>query len=180
VVAFEPNPKLCELVAEHVRAQSLSQIEIRNCALGSEEGSVTLTIPGGVVGSSFVSEITNRSSGNDDEQVTVPMRVGAEELREIDGDQLVLKLDVEGAELEVLNGLEPVLRDQIVAAQIEVSPEWLGADKMREMQKLLTRCGFEIFSACKHGVPKPISVEAIREQQDIWCVKPSMRVAWIR
>ncbi|MBL4591019.1 MAG: FkbM family methyltransferase [Phycisphaerales bacterium] len=172
VVAFEPNPKLCKLVGEHLVTQGLGHVKIMNCALGSEEGSVTLTVPHGNTGHSFVAEVTNRHAEEQDERIEVPMRVGESELANIDTDNLIVKMDVEGAELEVLQGMKQVLREKVHAMQIEISPQWLGDSKVQRIHDLLGECGFETLSARKRGSPQPVDIRSIKEQQDVWCVRP--------
>lgn len=170
VIAFEPNPKLCEVVSEHFRAQGLDQVEVRNCALGHENGSVTLSVPADT-GSSYVSEITERDVEAGMDRISVPMRVGDEELGTLDGSDYVVKIDVEGAELEVLEGMRGLLAERVFAAQVEISPEWLGKEKLTRIASLLEDSGLLVLGASTKGKPQPLDLESVDQQIDIWCVR---------
>jgi FkbM family methyltransferase len=171
VIAFEPNPRLCESVAAHLSAHNLRQVEIRNLALGPREGTVTLSVPADS-GSSFVADITGRSPDAGMCAFEVPMRRADDELATIPSDRLVLKIDVEGAELDVLNGMRQTLADRVVAGQIEISPQWLSPDKLTAIQQLLADSGFQTFLAKDSAKPEPIMISEMTSQMDVWFIRP--------
>lgn len=174
VVAFEPNPNLCQQVGEHLRSQGLHQVEIRNMAIGPAEGVVRLSVPDDT-GSSFVSDITDRKPDETMKSFEVAMRIGDQELAQVHGDRLVVKIDVEGAELEVLSGMKQALASRVAAGQIEISPHWLGPEKLKAIQTLLEQSGFHMYHATTRPELRPVRISDLTTQEDVWFIRDTGR-----
>jgi FkbM family methyltransferase len=105
VVAFEPTPKVFQLLQRTVRLNGMSDVcRCINIALSSSEGLATFHVSGRYGHNSLY------RLGDEEEKSKMQVRTATfdsalHEAQRID----VVKIDVEGAELEVLQGMKQVL-----------------------------------------------------------------------
>jgi FkbM family methyltransferase len=107
VHAFEPNPRVGELLTRSASMNGLMNIELHGIALGSRSTTLELNIPRDNAGQG--SFIYHKKKSNCD-TVSVPVR----RLSEVVGEQGItnirlIKIDVEGFESEVLLGATEIL-----------------------------------------------------------------------
>ncbi len=174
VVAFEPNPNLCRQVSEHLQSHGLHQVEIKNLAMGPRNGATKLLVPPDT-GGSFISDITDRSHDGPMAVFEVDMLTGDDALSQVPGDRFVVKIDVEGAEFEVLSGMRDTLASRVAAGQIEITPEWLGSEKLNAIAALLKQAGFHTFLATTRSKLCPVDIATISSQADIWFIRDTER-----
>ncbi len=107
VVAFEPQPELCEYLQDLKAAFSLHSVQIANVALSSESGEATLTRPKGHWGGASLNHVEQ----SDVEQLRVDKTTldGFLERHPSLAKVGFIKCDVEGHELEVFEGAQKTL-----------------------------------------------------------------------
>lgn len=112
-IAFEPNPTTAAVIKNHISSKDAS-ITLREYALGSENGSVTLTSPEGNIGATQILQAENVKA-------VVPIhKLDDEKIKE---DIILIKIDVEGKEGDVIaGGINMLKNTQPEFLLIETSP----------------------------------------------------------
>jgi len=107
VHAFEPNPRLQELIDLGVQRNGSTNIVLHRVALGAARSELELTIPADNAGCASLVPTRQRSG---DTSVRVPVVSLSEELADAEIERVrLMKLDVEGYEPQVLHGAEAFL-----------------------------------------------------------------------
>jgi FkbM family methyltransferase len=171
VIAYEPNPRMLELLRDNVTMNWLSdRVEIVQKAAAAASGSLPFLAP---------SRYTMTGSLRPVEQLLeTEDRVEALERLEVEAEPLdvhlgrferidLVKIDVEGAEEQVFAGMEQLLASGAVKrVSFEVARELLGGE-WKPFAGRLTRLaneGWEFCTISDTGEPAPISVAAIVER----------------
>jgi FkbM family methyltransferase len=94
--AFEPDPKTFTLLQRNVAQNHLTAVDVYNCALWDQNGTVELFIDPGIPGSLLMSTDSARCHG---ERIQVPSRKLSDFIQ---GPVDCVKIDVEGAEHHIL------------------------------------------------------------------------------
>jgi FkbM family methyltransferase len=124
VVAFEPVPESYRRILEHVALNRLDNVDVRNIAVGSGPGRLTLTAARGGLGrATGDEEISRRIASAAEETESFSVRVNSldDEMRQaslLDPD--FVKVDVEGMEVDVLRGLRETVARRKPALYIEI------------------------------------------------------------
>jgi len=130
VVAFEPDPLICELLRSNLEANSAARVSVVNAAIGMREGTMAFAPDGQAGGALRAGESTYTVN-------VVPLS------RYIDADVDFLKLNIEGAELDVLTELESAAcLSRVRAMVIEYHGWYDGEQRLGAILELLNRNGF--------------------------------------
>ncbi|MFN0010406.1 MAG: FkbM family methyltransferase [Phycisphaerales bacterium] len=126
VMAFEPNPRVYQRLADHVDRNGLrSMVDPRNCALGDIATELELHVPLHP-GQATFAPMAADSEGRETMSVKVPVRVGDDELAALPRGPLMIKIDTEGFECRVLAGLKRTLAERSPAVVCEAVPSLLS------------------------------------------------------
>jgi FkbM family methyltransferase len=140
VIAFEPNPTIAAVLRGDLLNNGVSNVEVRECALGEKLDKLTLHVPFTNSGSAsfggFVAE---------GYKVEVPVRVGDEELRDFHAD--LIKIDVEGFELKTLRGLQKTIERCQPVIETELTEDNLARcgtsrSEVEQFMESLGYCGY--------------------------------------
>jgi FkbM family methyltransferase len=160
MVSFEPGSAAFDRLAETARPDP--RWEVRRCALGDHDGTVTLNVATDSEGSSLL-QVEDREVRNSPGSGFVGTEhVGLSrldtlwpELR-LDASRVYLKLDTQGSELAILHGAERTLRIvEFVEAELSLVPLYRGGPLFDEVIDFLNERGFGL-----------ISLEGIDEERD--------------
>ena len=105
VIAFEPNPDVCERLTRNVAINALGNIAVRNEAVGGEDGEIVLLLQKRSSLTTTFSTIDQRVSEGT-RPITVKATAIASILRTVGGPVALLKIDCEGAEYDIFDGLD--------------------------------------------------------------------------
>jgi FkbM family methyltransferase len=105
VICFEPNPACIALLEQTIRANQITNIDIRNAGLADEPGVLDLIVPDVDSG---MATFANYGPEVGKIAIRCPVLVGDEALRDITPN--FIKIDVEGFEPRVIKGLASTIR----------------------------------------------------------------------
>lgn len=130
VVAFEPNPRLADVLRRRFAAEMRSgKVRLETCALGDVEGEIDLHVPRDASGLASVQGERLARAGAATDSVRVPLR--RLDSFSAEGEVAFVKIDVEGFEVEVVKGAEALIaRDRpslLIEAEERCSPGSLAA-----------------------------------------------------
>lgn len=160
IVSFEPGSAAFDRLSETTGRDP--RWEVYQCALGDQDGTVTLNVAADSEGSSLL-EVEERETRNSPgsafvgtEQVTLARLDALWPDLSLDGGPVYLKLDTQGSELAILRGAERALGDvEIIEAELSLVPLYRDGPLFDEMIAFLDARGFGL-----------ISVEGIDEERD--------------
>ena len=137
VIAFEPHPKICSYLKENVALNNLNNVEIHNCAVGNQNGSIYFT-------NKFTDDM-NQVSTSSENNIKVPIVLLDDVIKELDNIAL-MKLDVEGYEKFVIEGAMQTLK-KVNCIYFEVSDNNFKdfGYSSSDIFKLLEQAGFKLF-----------------------------------
>ncbi|MFB1489914.1 MULTISPECIES: FkbM family methyltransferase [unclassified Thiocapsa] len=139
IVAFEPHPGNRQVLAENLARNGCKNVEVVNCALAAEAG--TMTLYGASVSASLQPDLLREGTQvNVDTLDGFCARTGLE--------PMVVKIDVEGFELEVLRGAVETLsryRDSIKIICEMHTFMWEEPDYDLRLIELVESCGLLVF-----------------------------------
>jgi len=157
VVAFEPVPQVREQLAENVRLNGASNVEIRSDALSDVSGAVTFYLgPNSNTGLGSLRALT-------DGQTIEVNRVRFDDWWQPIAKVALVKIDVEGAELAVLRGMERCLARDRPDIVVEVTDAFLRAlgDSAAGLFDFITSHGYRFFAIEEHGLREFTSTEQV-------------------
>ena len=129
VHAFEPHPRLAQLLGDHAAKQSrIGHVHVWQKALSDQPGETTLRVNPEWLGGSTVRPDPNRDSrtGVFSEEYAVELvRIDDLALELPRSGKLIVKIDVEGHEPAVIRGMGKLLA-RTDALVVEVTPAWIG------------------------------------------------------
>jgi len=145
VIAFEPMPRNLQALIKIVRHYDLSNVLIKEFALGNEEGSVQMVMPMvGPVRMQGLSHVLHDSipENNEGEKITVEVHK-LDLIPEVMEADLItgIKMDVENFEYYVLEGGKEMLRKNNPILYIEL---WDNENRSRCFE-LLKKLGYSVF-----------------------------------
>lgn len=143
VLTFEPNPRNCTMIFEHLKLNNLNNVEVHQIALGKKREKATLAVRKSETGTGSLQE---------DIKASILQEKGAETIQvEIDtlDNQITtnnlpkpdfVKIDVEGLEMDVLDGMRGIIKDYKPKLFIEIH----GVDVQRKIENVQTVVDFLI------------------------------------
>jgi len=147
IIAFEPQPRLAEVVCESLRANGAGNWTVHQLACSDKDGSATFVIPAWQSGSAslFARETDAFALGRTIEVRTAPLDSVID--RSSLGGRVVLKMDVEGSELAALRGARQLIKSCQPTILLEVNPTTAAAAGygVRTLIGLLSEFGYESF-----------------------------------
>jgi FkbM family methyltransferase len=147
VYSFEPNPSLNELMTRSIERNSFQNVRLHTCALGSQEGILSLSFPPQNAGKGSLSK-TRQAPGWSTAEVrveTFASVAAAQGIREV----RLLKLDVEGFEHEVLQGASSWLANHPPDTILFESNEKRHPDDADPVLSLLQAHGYSFYAIPK-------------------------------
>jgi FkbM family methyltransferase len=171
VVAYEPSPRMLELLRDNVTMNWLSdRVEIVPKAAAAATGSLPFLAPGRYTMTGSLRPVEDLLATEDRVEVLDRLEVEAEPLDVHVGrfDRIdLIKIDVEGAEEQVFAGMEQLLASGAVRqVSFEVASELMGHEwePFAERLRRLADEGWEFCTISDTGEPAPISIAAILER----------------
>ena len=114
VIAYEPNPRMGDLLLRSIDDNGMGQIDLRRAAVGAEAGAATLNVPADperAPGGSGRASLVGLDNVSDTVGVEVPVvRLDDDLPADLDVDGV--KIDVEGFELSAFRGMARRLRER--------------------------------------------------------------------
>jgi FkbM family methyltransferase len=171
VIAYEPNPRMLELLRDNVTMNWLSdRVEIVPKAAAAASGSLPFLAPTRYTMTGSLRPVEHLLETEDRVEALERLEVAAEPLDVHVGrfERIgLVKIDVEGAEEQVFAGMEQLLASGAVKrVSFEVACDLMGND-WKPFAERLSRLADEGWGFCTisdAGEPEPISVAAIRER----------------
>ena len=147
VHSFEPNPKIASLLSRSVERNGMTQVHVHPHALGAEESTLSLSIPGHNAGQATLKKTRTNDTWNN---IEVKVRTLSQLAEEIDvGNVRLLKMDVEGFELEVIRGASSWLSAHPPDAMIFETNEKYVAGEVDPLLQLLIDQDYVLYSVPK-------------------------------
>ena len=186
IIAYEPQPQLCDLIRRNVAHNRLEKIDVRNVGCGAERGEVPFH--SGINGS--VATGLNAPSSKADNVIKVPVTTLDEDLSQISKIAL-LKIDCEGFEFNILQGLRHLIERHKPELFIEIHPAELekfghSAEKVVEFLRPNYEMEFWCFHPPRNGLAqsfakfrKPKGIRYADEAQMLAAVKKDPRPSQI-
>ncbi|MGH9741729.1 MAG: FkbM family methyltransferase, partial [Candidatus Acidiferrum sp.] len=159
VIAFEPSPRECKRLAQHVRVNRCGNVKIEPCALGAAAGEADLFQVDGTW--DWGNSLRPPAVPQPTRRVRVQIRrlddlLAARGITQVD----FIKLDAEGGELAVLQGARRLLqtapRPAILAEVEDIRTRPWGYEA-REIMRLLARWNYRWFALSDAGTLYPAS-----------------------
>jgi FkbM family methyltransferase len=146
VIAFEPQPKLANLVSQSLQATAKSRFKVHQAGCSDRAGEAKLFIPWAGSGSAGVFESFSAKSRHCElkvELTTIDEALSQEDVRE----SLVIKLDVEGSEFAALVGARNTIQKFKPPILFELNPDSSRAAgrTTRDLLCLLAELGYDSF-----------------------------------
>lgn len=144
VIAFEPNPKMFDLLQENMRINwGGGKYELINKAVSNIAGTATLASPKSRSGNaSLYEQPLSGSEEYDSYEVEV---LSIDEYFNHTPKDAFVKIDVEGHELNVLEGMRRTISGcKKMTIAMEWSPQQLGKENQQGIIKLITEVGLDI------------------------------------
>jgi FkbM family methyltransferase len=168
VIAYEPNPRMLELLRDNVTMNWLSErIEIVPKAAAAASGSLPFLAPSRYTMTGSLQPVEELLQTDDRvesleriEVETEPLDVHLGRFERID----LVKIDVEGAEEQVFAGMEQLLASgAVMRVSFEVASELMGHEWEHFVERVrrLADEGWEFCTISDTGEPTPISPAAI-------------------
>lgn len=152
VVAFEPNPRLFELLVENVKINGWKNVKVIQSAVSDMCTKVLLNIPRvGSSGSSISPTVSDKrivvKSISLDEFLQQH-----EDVSEID----LIKMDIEGGEVRAIKGMKEVIKKFKPIIICEIHPKQINAigDNIRDINNILFTNNYEKFLILNHKLVK--------------------------
>lgn len=117
ILAFEAQPDTFELFKENISINNCSNIDARHCALGNENGTVTIYDNWHVNRGGASVVVSSRNSKGS----VVTLKKLDDAIEDIPVE--MLKVDVEGFELEVLKGAQQTIQKYLPVIIVEISTQ---------------------------------------------------------
>jgi len=148
VITFEPVAENIAVLRENIGLNQLKNVELVNCALGAQQGTMQLirSEEGSV---SATPSVRGYAVAGARSTVDVPVNTLDAFLEERKICPTLVKIDVEGAELDVLRGAVNCLRDARPTVLVEVHG-W-DEDSSREVRELFSAVNYRISQAGSRG-----------------------------
>jgi FkbM family methyltransferase len=149
ILAFEPDPKICDFLNDNLRSFQVTNVEVHQAALWTDDKGVSLAPEGGDAG-----KVVSESS-------TGTQSVASVRLRDLLDEPVdLLKLDVEGAQVDLLIDCADRLQN-VDRLFVEYHSQFGKPQRMQEIIAALTHAGFRLhvitpFSAEQPFVHRPV------------------------
>ena len=171
IIAFEAQPDTFVLLKENIAINNIVSIDARHCALGNENGNVSIydnwQINRG--GASIVVKDTNSNAH----------LVKIQTLDNAIGDTLteMIKIDVEGFELEVLKGAQHTIRKYLPVIIVEISTQRVNkhASSGEIIEFIKGQGNYRIYKLAggkerRSKLIEVVSIEDLPEHDNIICI----------
>jgi FkbM family methyltransferase len=148
VIAFEPNPDVFSRLNRNVLSNGLQdRVHVQNIALGSQAGTLALSVPTQGSGGGTLGRLGAEYSGQPSRQYQVRVAVGDEICDRLQRP-MVLKIDVEGFETSVIKGLQSTIRRLRPAMLVEAWPDHLtnAGSSIEELFAVAVNLGYEVYA----------------------------------
>lgn len=168
VHAFEPQPRVAELLRRNARDNDLPQLTVHQTALGEAPGALTMYLPRG--GQSGLATLRPNAQWLS-ERAAETIEVAVARLDDLGREQSIaqvraLKIDAEGYELPILRGATELLDRCRPVVFFEAD------DEAGDPRALLVELGYRLFRLTEAG-PVPIEPnERLGEQQNLCALDP--------
>jgi FkbM family methyltransferase len=129
VLAIEPTPAVARRLQHNISGNAVAaNVIVEQCAVGSESGSVTMSIVSGMEEYSTVGELVlPNTAGRPATSVTVPMHTLDELVARHGLKPTLIKMDIEGSEMRALSGATASLSRYRPTILAEVNDRMLTA-----------------------------------------------------
>lgn len=141
VIAFEPQMKLADYLADICRIMHLNNVVVEPKAVFSSSGQMTLSIPGKKEVSPGAS-LSKRVAEREECKTTVVPVVSLDDYLAGDSRVRVLKIDVEGSELQVFQGAVNLLKTQSPLLIFECENRHLESGSVMDVFAFLRELGY--------------------------------------
>lgn len=148
LVSIEPVKPFFDTLSYFIGSKP--NVTIHNCALGNEEGTITMVMPesNGMIRTGLPHIASSEEEKQAHKTHEVALLKGSKLLGELDKIDYI-KCDIEGYEVVVFNELKSVIEKQLPTVQIEIGPE-----NEKEMIAYFTELGYIQYGIAKFKIVK--------------------------
>jgi len=171
LVSIEPVKPFFDVLTYFIGSKP--NVTIHNCALGNEEGTITMVMPesNGMIRTGLPHIASSEEEKQAHKTHDVALLKGSELLGALDKINYI-KCDIEGYEVVVFNEIKPVIEKQLPNVQIEI-----GTENEEEMITYFTELGYIQYGIANFKIVKENTGSQI-EQGDFLFVHGSKSVSF--
>jgi len=175
VVAFEPNPSLCNKIKENLMLNNFDNVKVNQLALGRERKKETLAFPSRIPGVGSIEEHEKIRIFQQKRARTVEVEVDSvdnlAEAGKIPRPHFV-KIDVQGAELDVLIGMSNTIKmcKPKILVEIHFIPyiNW-RVKSLQKIVKFLIKNGYSLYHVESGRTVNSSNTHIIKADEHLWC-----------
>lgn len=175
VVAYEPHPGNRVRLLENVRLNAITNVTVRNVAVGDHQGSITLVFDQLMTGAASGDPVVGGQIADTSRRV----RSIAVDLVRLDDDIVaqglswpdLVKIDVEGMELAVLQGMAETLRQKHPGLYIEMHGASLEdkEENVRRVVRFLLEKGYSRLYHVESGIMIATDNPSVAREGHLYC-----------